>query len=181
MTELNLEARINIHLIQEREERYIPSIYTPTQQERNYQLLERFLREVIDLQEESNINQKMQEILNKTNNYVRLNRNLQMHPTRNFISAHLNWLFRVPPILRKLIWIRLRQPSLELINILEHRGRIRRSKRATSPHMNIIMTRYLNKYQTKLCMSRYMLTITTRLQLMGRYVLAIMNCLKNEE
>ena len=176
-----LEARLNLQLIQEKEERYIPSIYTPKQQERNYQLLERFLIEMMDLQEEPHVTKKMQGILNKTNEYVRLNRNLQMHPTRNFISFHLNWLHRVPPNIRKNMWIRLRQPSLELLNILGHRGRIRRSKRAASPHMQIVMTRYLIKYNTRLCMSRTLLTFTTRLQLMGRYVLALMNCLKNEE
>ena len=176
-----MEASINLHLIQEREDRATLTIYTPKQQELNYQLLETSLQQIIDIQGKPHYLQKVRAVATQAHEQASRRENMQLHPTRNLIFRHVLWLFKIPRAITAETWTQLRLPCIQLIKIMGYRGRIRRSKRAKSAKMEEELRKYISKYKTALCLSPKLLAIRTRLQLLSRYVHLLMNCLKDEE
>ena len=171
----------NQHHVQEREDRQELPIYTVRQQESNFQLLETSLQQILDLQGDPQYIHRLKEVTRRSHQQATRGVGMQLIPIANLIYRYVFWLLRLPRDITPGVWHKLRLPCIQLLRIMQLRGRIRRSKRAKSPRMDRDLKQHIQKYRVALCQSPRMYGIHTRIQILSRYVLLLTKCLQDEE
>jgi hypothetical protein len=173
------QRQIQINAIKRRQGKTPLPIYTAIQQEKSYELLEKNLQDIIQLQGDNNFIQKLYDLFNKATKEMRTRPHHMTHTTRNLLVNHVNWLLKIPQ-LRMNTWTRLKMPTMKVINIIKSRKNNRR-KKSEKQNMETQLHLLQKKQRIEMCMSPHLMAIKTRILLLGRKVKMLINWLDREE